>query len=343
MLERLHIRNLRGFSNLRIDTLGRINLVAGRNNAGKTTLLEAIFLLGGGTDARMAVNPNVLRGIDADDDVPRSETFWKPLFSELDTSRTLAISGDHSVVGRIEQRITWERPTSTEVFPGKDDGALAALASGERSLRFRYVDPVAGELESEAREAGRKVTIVRQDPYVPFPRRMLVPGSWYPNVDAMLLGHLRRQKRGDLLVDALRVVDSRLQGIEDNSSSGEPMIWADVGLEELVPLSILGAGMTHVARIFLVVASTPGGVVLVDEIENGLHHSVLSDVWRVIAKAARAVQRAGIRDDAQLRVHRGSARGSRIGGLSTASPRGHRRREPLRDVESDRDQRGDSP
>jgi hypothetical protein len=36
----------------------------------------------------------------------------KPLFSELDTGRTLAISGDHSVVGRIEQRITWERPIS---------------------------------------------------------------------------------------------------------------------------------------------------------------------------------------------------------------------------------------
>ena len=64
------------------------------------------------------------------------------------------------------------------------------------------------------------------------------------------------------------------------------MIWVDVGLQELVPLSILGAGMTHVARIFLVIASTPGGVVLVDEIENGLHHSVLPDVWKVIAKAA---------------------------------------------------------
>ena len=286
MLERLHVRNLRGFGELRIDELGRINLVAGRNNAGKTTLLEAVFLLGGAADGHMAVNPNLLRGIDADDEVRRSETFWKPLFSDLDTGRALVISGDHSVVGHIEQRITWERPISTEVFPGKHDGALAATSSGGRSLRFRYVDPVAGEIESEAREAGRKVTVVRQDPYVPFPRRMLLPGNGHPYADAMLLGHLRKQKRGDLLVDALRVVDSRLQGIEDNSSSGEPMIWVDIGLRELVPLSILGAGMTHVARIFLVIASTPGGVVLVDEIENGLHHSVLPDVWRVVAKAA---------------------------------------------------------
>ena len=286
MLRRLRIRNIRGFGDLQIDELSGINLVAGRNNVGKTTLLEAIFLLGGAADAHMAVNPSVLRSVDADNDVPRSETFWKPLFSELDTGRTLAISGDHSVAGHMEQRITWERPISTEVFPGKDNGALAAASSGERSLRFRYVDPVAGEIESEARETARKVTIVRQDTYVPFSRILLLPGGGHMHADAILLGHLRRQKRGDLLVDALRVVDPRLQGIEDNSSSGEPMIWVDIGLPELVPLSMLGAGMAHVARVFLVVASVPDGVVLVDEIENGLHHSVLPDVWRVIAKAA---------------------------------------------------------
>ena len=44
--------------------------------------------------------------------------------------------------------------------------------------------------------------------------------------------------------------------------------------------------MTHITRIVLAAASVPDGVVLVDEIENGLHHSVLSDVWRVIATVA---------------------------------------------------------
>ena len=65
------------------------------------------------------------------------------------------------------------------------------------------------------------------------------------------------------------------------------MICVDIGLQELVPLSILGAGMTHVARIVLAAATATGGVVLVDEIENGLHHSVQPDVWGVIATAAK--------------------------------------------------------
>ena len=64
------------------------------------------------------------------------------------------------------------------------------------------------------------------------------------------------------------------------------MIWVDIGLRELVPLPTMGAGMTHVTRMVLAAAMVPDGVVLVDEIENGLHHSVLPDVWRVVGKAA---------------------------------------------------------
>ena len=53
MLERLRIRRFRGFKDLQIDGLSRINLVAGANNAGKTTLLEAVFLLGAGGNPRV--------------------------------------------------------------------------------------------------------------------------------------------------------------------------------------------------------------------------------------------------------------------------------------------------
>ena len=98
---------------------------------------------------------------------------------------------------------------------------------------------------------------------------------------------LRRQKQGDLLVKALQVVDPRLQSIEDNSSSGIPMIWGDIGLSELVPLSVMGEGMAQIARLVLAIASTPNGVVLVDEVENGFHHSVLPDIWRAVDTAAK--------------------------------------------------------
>src|SRR5215212_2068407 len=43
-LTSLEIRNFRAFDHLQIERLGRVNLITGRNNVGKTSLLEAVYL-----------------------------------------------------------------------------------------------------------------------------------------------------------------------------------------------------------------------------------------------------------------------------------------------------------
>ena len=286
MLERLRVRNFRGLNDVTVDKLSHINLVTGRNNAGKTTLIEAVLLLVGAANARMAFSPHVIRGF-RQGMPPRwvADTYWKPLFSRLDTNRVPEISGVHSAVGDMTLKIQWER-LSKEAF--SRDGIKEVLATGsseKRSLRFVYEDPRVGKIESEAHETTDKIDVDQTDNYVPFNVEVLQPGGGNVNEDAVALGQLRMQKRGELILDALRVVEPRLEGIEDNSSSGAPMVCVDVGLPELVPLPVMGAGMTHVARIVLAAATAAGGIVLVDEIENGLHHSVLQDVWKVIAKS----------------------------------------------------------
>ena len=287
MLERLQVQNFRGFRSLEIGTLSRINLFAGRNNVGKSTLLEAIFLLGGAGDPRMALNTHIVR-MPPDAKAPASvwEALWMPLFRELDTDAAMTFSGRHSAIGDMKLTITLERPAITEVSRAEGSGIVASERSGERSLKFIYADAKAGRIEREARETADNVKFDRKEPYVAFGGRILQPGRGDVREDAVQLGRLRRQKRGDLLLKALRVVDRRLQSIEDNTSSGAPMIWVDIGLSELVPLPVMGAGMTHFARIVLAAVSSPGGVVLVDEIENGLHHSVLPDIWRIVESVA---------------------------------------------------------
>ena len=287
MLERLHVRSFRGLRDLEIKRFGRINLVAGKNNVGKTTLLEAIFLLGSGGDSRLALNSQVVR-LESITDVPTSisETVWTPLFFGLETDGGVTISGSHSTVGAMELAIVLERSTTTEIPRDEEKAAFMKDRSGDRVLKFTYVDPKVGTLKSEARETATEVKFHQNNTYIPFSGSILQPRGGNAKNDAVLLGQLRKQKRGELLLEALRAVEPRLQGIEDNSSSGAPMIWVDIGLRELVPLPVMGAGMTHVTRIVLAAGAVPDGVVLVDEIENGLHHSVLPDVWRIVGKVA---------------------------------------------------------
>ena len=81
-----------------------------------------------------------------------------------------------------------------------------------------------------------------------------------------------------------------MQALEENSVAGYPMIWGDIGLPELVPLPMMGEGMNRIARILLAISTAAGGVVMVDEIENGIHYSVLQKVWSAIADAAERAQ-----------------------------------------------------
>jgi AAA15 family ATPase/GTPase len=42
VLNSLEIRKFRGFQHLQIERLGRVNLIVGKNNVGKSNLLEAL-------------------------------------------------------------------------------------------------------------------------------------------------------------------------------------------------------------------------------------------------------------------------------------------------------------
>ena len=73
MLEQLRVRRFRGFEDLEVDRLRRINLIAGRNDTGKSTLLEAIFLLGSAANPQQAVNSHVVRSRGVENHRPRGD------------------------------------------------------------------------------------------------------------------------------------------------------------------------------------------------------------------------------------------------------------------------------
>ena len=294
MLKSLRIRNYRVFKDLEVSGLKRINLIAGKNNSGKTSLLEAICLLVSHKNPQVAINSHVVRP-PAPVDEPGAtllsvETAWKHLFHGVDMTRPIKIDGALTSGLKVNLKISTHR----------EHLARIALASGltdavpeARTLKFQYSDSRqrGGESRISVSPNGIEVEQPESDEPDDSPSavqgvRMMLPQSDSGVEDAALLANLRIHKKSDTLLNALQIIEPRLQSVEDSVASGTPMIWGDVGLSEMIPLRVMGEGMVRVARIVLGIYSMPGGVVLVDEIENGIHHSVMSDVWRVIGKAA---------------------------------------------------------
>ena len=67
-----------------------------------------------------------------------------------------------------------------------------------------------------------------------------------------------------------------------------PLLYAEMeGLGELIPVSQLGQGFNRLLDIFSEIVVADAKVLLIDEIENGLHYSVLPVVWQGIFLAAK--------------------------------------------------------
>ena len=290
MLSKLHIGNFRSFKPLEIDRLGKINIVSGQNNSGKTSLLEAIFLLSGAANPNLLLNANVIRGvtiISGSEHVVKS-ALWKPIFHDLDMSEAIEVTGHHFSCGEITVRLTLKRPNLFELPLDNGNVTVGDNPQNKETFILSYVLNGQPKANFNITLAGNTMQVQTDQPEVqiPFPATILSSRNRNSEQDAQRLGHLRQQKKGDLVVEALRVIEPRLQSLEVNTTTGAAMIWGDVGLSELAPLPVMGDGMFQLARIVLAISSTPGGIVLIDEIENGLHHSVLSEIWQVIERAA---------------------------------------------------------
>ena len=233
----------------------------------------------------MGVNTNVIRGLEPGARV--SDPFWKQLFYNLDREGSIEIEIEHTSHGHLELAISWAQQPTAESPRDRADGISATNLYDERSLIFRYSGPSGQLMQGQIWRNKDRFDFSRPDKSPPFPAAILLARTRNIEEDSTRLGILKRYKQGDLLVKALQVIEPKLKSLEVNSASGTPMIWGDIGLSELVPLPVMGEGMTHIARIVLAMASAPDGVILVDEVENGIHHAVLSDVWRALDAAAK--------------------------------------------------------
>ena len=54
-----------------------------------------------------------------------------------------------------------------------------------------------------------------------------------------------------------------------------------------VPLRSLGDGAVRLFGVSLALANSRGGFLLIDEAENGIHHSVQYDLWKMILRTAQ--------------------------------------------------------
>lgn len=281
MINSLTIRNFKSHRDIAMCDLGRINLILGKNNAGKTAILEALFL------AQMQGSPkaafeylNHLRGIQ-----PNSMV-WDSVFhgfhAEAPAEIETVTDGKREVLRILAMRGRQVMQTS--------QGSLSGNPIGSRTdgLLFQFVglDEKKSEVAVTAisqKGKGRPLEVWSQ------PVRYISSRSLFDAESAAIgFGKLVNLNRRDGVVAALHVIDPRLARVESIATETGPELLADIGEDRLMPLSWMGDGMLRILDISTSVALSPGGLVLVDEFENGLHYSVMCELWKSVFEVAIA-------------------------------------------------------
>jgi predicted ATP-dependent endonuclease of OLD family len=291
MLRSLTVENFRCFRKLELPALDRVNLIAGKNNTGKTALLEAIWLHCHPAYLPSSSDLHKVRGAhstDGDEDLNR----W--FFPDQDTDSPVTIAS------RNEEAL--ERKTVLEMY-SPDQAQSEPYASFEKrlqeSLRPEQLDPqkhrIVMRYQDSNRGLGSAVGIggFRSG-------RFLLHDRWEPRchflrfqsslteTDNILFSALEAAGRQEEVISPLKLLEPRLQRLALLLLAKTPTLHGQIeGKNHMLPVFLMGDGLNRLLSILLSVANATGGFVLIDEAENGLHHSVLVPVWKAIAQAAR--------------------------------------------------------
>lgn len=119
------------------------------------------------------------------------------------------------------------------------------------------------------------------------PNSVFLSVEGVPNLEeqARRYSSLDKENRVPVFEGLLRAIEPGLKRTSLAIENEITMIHADVGFG-LVPLALLGSGVSKLSIILLALANSINGIALIDEVENSFHHSVMHKAWSAIARFA---------------------------------------------------------
>ncbi len=270
--KQIDIQNFRGIESLIIDNIKQVNLITGRNNCGKTSVLEAVFLLTGMSNPQLPVIIHTFRQLPLTDD----EDF-NCLFNDFDLSMNPKIKGKTD-----SQERTLEIKAIYSSFIELSEKQIFSTVSPRRieglNLTFN-LDKETFHAEIKLKQSKVKIPLDYKEK---ISASFINPGTIMKDIDRRLDAILVRKDLGTI-INSLKEIEPDLLDIRMGAGG---MIYADIGIDHLIPINLMGDGIRRILGMLAAISEIKNGILLIDEVENGLHYSTLSILWKAILKAA---------------------------------------------------------
>jgi AAA15 family ATPase/GTPase len=310
MLKSLKIENFRGFESFELNQLGRVNLLVGENNSGKTSVLEAVQFLASranldllsqimtdrGETFRSEEKRGILVGRDRELDV-------KHLFygHELLLNRHFRITAVNESFEEDEVNVTvlaseynqvdlFDSPSNfnvdfelvlTWIFNG-DIEKLVSPVSSDGGISVEY-------LRRNRSRPSKSPSIKVQSIKTQFVTSASVS---IPMMTELFNQFVLKPEEKDI-IQALQNIDpmiERIASLGDRYTSVQRrggFVIKRRDDDNPVPIGSMGDGIWRILGLALTAAGSKGGILLVDEIDTGLHFTAMLSMWKMIWKTAK--------------------------------------------------------
>lgn len=297
-IESLKIGHFRGIHHLSVENLNHINIIAGDNNSGKTSVLEALLLLRNPNDftnmlrlARMREMSFFLSGTSV------YESFIN-LFPQ-DTSRmeiTLdaICKGEHvayKLIGEQKKIMMDPEDVIKNLYPAKRnrimddmDSELVEVDAFSGELIYKIAgdeDKLNVEIDAYATTSGREIKRNNYINIVYLSPTDHIRGSVFNRI-------LHNDSYKEICLRILQLFDSAIVDLlilrsEENNRPTEYIKHSALGN---MPLSTYGDGIKKVLSLANGIVQAAGGVLLIDEVETAIHSKYYDDIFRFLVKAS---------------------------------------------------------
>lgn len=306
MLKSLYIQNYRCLDSLRIHQLKRVNLITGKNNTGKSSILEAMAIYASRGDRSVLFQ--ILE--DHGEYVPKSVDEYDKvdafkLMSSFFTNRNIRyLENDTIIIGDIDygeiakhndtlfidngisfRFIQYRRGENMSIREISDENDLNNPI--ERGVRVMY-DTAFDFLELD-------FNLFKNSSQYSFDRfkdsQYVKTSDVARDENGVLFDKIALTDNEKYVIEALQIIEPKIERIafiQDN-----PLAKLRVSKVKLkdsigtVPLRSMGDGINRILTIILALINSKNGYLMIDEFENGLHHSVQAKLWEIIIKLSK--------------------------------------------------------
>lgn len=287
----IKIQNFRCFKELEVNGFKRVNLIGGKNNAGKTSLLEALLIY-------FYPNPNSfkellqIRKVSHEAVVKEPKDAWNNFFYGQDIKNHIGIDGCFENLGEQTINISVSQSLDPQVFNDENRESNKDYFDSISKIRS-VISTLKIKQELDQEQSIERILVATSGGLVAdFPDGdtiSLVSSSFlissvkiaqqYDKIDY-------EGKGGEDILNILKILDPSITGLRTYSFI-EPTLYIQTKTQPRgLPISLFGDAVYRVTAIILELLDKQHKVLFIDEIENGIHYTSHKSFWEGLFRLA---------------------------------------------------------